>query len=202
MMLMPRQDSTEILGLGEQPLNSPVLSIVAARRAAVLRGRLDPTAAMERDQFNTLRFESGIELVAVVGFVADHSARGSGDKMRLESAFDKGAFRRRRRCNVYGEWKNRAVCLSHDLRTFALLGGLSHVQLPFYATSNVPSIVHSDKSSWPRFADPRPALPTPPWAPQSRSIPGGVGGRSGTRETSPANRLMAHPSASPRKCRS
>ena len=43
-----------------------------------------------------------------------------------------------------------AVCHSHDLRTFAPLG-LSHAEPPFFATTKVPSIKHSDRSSLPRF---------------------------------------------------
>jgi hypothetical protein len=49
---------------------------------------------------------------------------------------------------VDGDRKTRAVCHCHELRTFAPLG-LSHTSAPFFATTNVPSIKHSSKSSSP-----------------------------------------------------
>jgi hypothetical protein len=51
---------------------------------------------------------------------------------------------------VYGDRKTMAVCHSHDLRTFAPLG-LSHAEPPFFATTKVPSMKHSDRSSLPRL---------------------------------------------------
>jgi hypothetical protein len=53
------------------------------------------------------------------------------------------------RRRVDGERKTRAICHRHELRTFAPLG-LSHSESPFLATTNVPSIKHSDKSKSPR----------------------------------------------------
>jgi len=57
-------------------------------------------------------------------------------------------MRRSRRC-VNGERKTSAVCNCHELRTFAPLG-LSHSEPPFLATTNIPSIKHSLRSSSPR----------------------------------------------------
>jgi hypothetical protein len=56
---------------------------------------------------------------------------------------------RRSTFQVNGDRKTRAVCHCHDLRTFAPLG-LSHCPSPFLADTNVPSMKHSDRSSWPR----------------------------------------------------
>jgi hypothetical protein len=50
---------------------------------------------------------------------------------------------------VDGERKTRAVCHCHELRALAPLG-LSHVEAPFLAATNVPSIKHSLRSSSPR----------------------------------------------------
>jgi hypothetical protein len=50
---------------------------------------------------------------------------------------------------VYGDRKTIAVCHRHELRTLAPLG-LSHSEPPFLATTNVPSIKHSDRSRSPR----------------------------------------------------
>src|SRR5215510_16446513 len=57
-------------------------------------------------------------------------------------------MRRSRRC-VNGERKTSAVCNCHELRTFAPLG-LSHSEPPFLATTNIPSMKHSVRSSSPR----------------------------------------------------
>jgi hypothetical protein len=51
---------------------------------------------------------------------------------------------------VNGDRKARAVCHCHDFRTFPALG-VSHGPAPFLATTNIPSMKHSDKSSWPRW---------------------------------------------------
>jgi hypothetical protein len=56
----------------------------------------------------------------------------------------------RSRCNVYGDRKTMAVCHRHELRTFAPLGR-SHCEAPFFATTKVPSMKHSDRSSLPRL---------------------------------------------------
>jgi hypothetical protein len=53
------------------------------------------------------------------------------------------------RRRVDGERKTSAVCHRHELSTLAPLG-LSHSESPFFATINVASIKHSDKSSSPR----------------------------------------------------
>jgi hypothetical protein len=62
---------------------------------------------------------------------------------------DKGDFMRASRIRVQGEWKTRSVCNNHELRTFAPLG-LSHFCAPFFATTNVPSMKHSERFMAPR----------------------------------------------------
>jgi len=42
------------------------------------------------------------------------------------------------------EWKARNARNNHELRTFAPLG-LSHCEAPFFATTKVPSIKHSER---------------------------------------------------------
>jgi hypothetical protein len=105
------------------------------------------------DQLNALLSKAGVELVAVVGLIPDQSGRGIGDKPTLDSVPCKGDFMRRSRCNMYGDRKTIAVCHGHDLRTFAPLG-LSHTEPPFFATTKVPSIKHSDRSSLHRLQCP------------------------------------------------
>jgi hypothetical protein len=56
---------------------------------------------------------------------------------------------RRSRRRVDGEWKTSIVCHHHELRAFAPLS-LTNCVPPFFATTKVPSIKHSDKSISPR----------------------------------------------------
>ncbi len=69
-------------------------------------------------------------------------------KTLIESFADKCDFMHPSRHHVNGDSKTRAVCHRHELRTFAPLG-LSHSKSLFLATTNVPSIKHSLKSSSP-----------------------------------------------------
>ena len=146
---MARQDTTKVLQPSEQPLDFPA-PFVAAQDSTVLGGGLDPIGTVRCDQFDALALERSVQFIAVVGLVPDQSLRGIGDKPVFNSILDKGDFMWRSRCNVYGDRKTMAVCHSHDLRTFAPLG-LSHCEAPFFATTKVPSMKHSDRSSLPRL---------------------------------------------------
>ncbi len=149
VILVARQDATKVLQPSKQSLDLPA-TLVTSKRATVLRGRSSAVAFMRGDQFNTLGSELGVELVTVVGAIPDQSGRGRGDKPAADSVWCKGDFMWRSRCNVYGDRKTMAVCHRHELRTFAPLG-LSHTEPPFFATTKVPSIKHSDRSSEPRL---------------------------------------------------
>jgi len=149
VILMAGQDTTKVLQPGEQPLDFPA-ALVPAQCATNLRNRADSIGTVWCDQLNSLLLQLGIEFVAVVGLVSDQSFRGIGNKPVFNSIFDKGDFMWRSRCNVYGGRKTIAVRHSHDLRTFAPLG-LSHCEAPFFATTKVASMKHSDRSSLPRL---------------------------------------------------
>src|SRR4029078_3745089 len=71
-----------------------------------------------------------------------------------EGSFDKGDLMWRSRSRVHGEWKTRSVCNNHELRTLSPLG-LSHCEAPFFATTKVPSIKHSERSIFPRSSKSR-----------------------------------------------
>src|ERR1035438_648935 len=144
---MSRQDATKVLQPGEQPLDFPA-PLVAAQCPTVLRDRADSFGAMWGNHCDPLLRKLGIEFIAIVRLVTDQSVRGIGDKPAFNSILDKGDFMWRSRCNVYGDRKTMAVCHSHDLRTFAPLG-LSHCEAPFFATTKVPSMKHSDRSNLP-----------------------------------------------------
>lgn len=149
VILMTRKDSTKVLQPGEQSLDLPALS-VPAQYSTVLRDWPYTVGFVRSDDTNALLGHLSVQLIAVVRLIPDQSLRGIGDKPAFKSTLDKGDFMWRSRCNVYGDRKTMAVCHSHDLRTFAPLG-LSHAEPPFFATTNVPSIKHSDRSNLPRL---------------------------------------------------
>jgi hypothetical protein len=131
----------------KQPLDFPA-PLVAPQLPPVLRLRLLPVALVRRDHLNVECLQLRIQRVRVVRLVADQSFRLLIDKPLDESFSHKGDFMRRSRCRVDGDRKTSRVCHCHELRTLAPLG-LSDSSAPFLATTKVPSIKHSDKSSWP-----------------------------------------------------
>jgi len=145
---MPNNQAAEVLQPGEQPLYF-VASTISPQRASVLGRGLLPVASMGRNHLNPSLRQLFVQRVAVVGFVSDQPLRELIDEAFEESVFDKGDFMRRSRRRVDGERKTSAVCHRHELRTFAPLG-LSHSESPFLATTNIPSIKHSLRSSSPR----------------------------------------------------
>jgi len=146
---MARQDAAKVLQPGKEPLDLPA-ALVATQCPTVLRGGADSIGSVRRDQLDSLLLKLGIKFIAVVGFIPDQSFRDIGNKPVFNSIRDKGDFMWRSRCNVYGDRKTIAVCHSHDLRTFAPLG-LSHCEAPFFATTKVASMKHSERSSLPRL---------------------------------------------------
>ena len=73
----------------------------------------------------------------------------SRDNTLGESCFHKGDVRRRRSRHVDGERKTSAFCHGHDLRTLAPLGR-AHPAPPFWATTQVLSMKHAERSHAPR----------------------------------------------------
>jgi hypothetical protein len=138
----------EFVQPGKQALDFPS-SLVATQCPAILSGRPDSIALMWRDQLNAIGCEPFIERITVIGTIPDKSLRSSHGDGLIEGSFDKGDFMWASRIRVHGEWKTCSVRNCHELCTFAALG-LSHFRPPFFATTNVPSIKHSDKSISPR----------------------------------------------------
>ena len=149
MSFIPNLQSAKILQPSIQALDFPAPAI-AAQGSTILSRRLDPIQAMRRNQFNAALSQLRIQRITIVGRIPDQAVRDGQDKSRCESCFHKGDLMRRSTRNVNGERKTSAVCHCHDLCTFAALG-LSHSASPFLATTKVPSIKHSDKSSLPRW---------------------------------------------------
>src|SRR5438128_6818266 len=138
LIFITHNQTAKVLQPREQPLDFPS-SPVAPQWSAVLCDGFLPVPLVRRDHFNTCLSQGLIKRVRVIRLVTNQSSGLLTDKALSESAFDKGDFMRRSRACVDGERKTRAVCHCHELRTLAPLG-LSHVEAPFLAVTNVPSI--------------------------------------------------------------
>lgn len=134
----------ELVKPGERPLDLPP-SLVSAQWAAILTGRLDPVLAMRRNQFDAALCQRLIERITVVGAIPNKSSGSSHRDGFIEGRFDKGDFMWASRSRVHGEWKTMSVSNNHELRTLAPLS-LSHFGSPFFATTKVPSMKHSERS--------------------------------------------------------
>jgi hypothetical protein len=90
-----------------------------------------------------------IEELRVVGLVANEAFGERAYEVGGDGFSGEADLRRRSRRCEYGDRRAMAVCHCHELRTFAPLG-LSHTEPPFFATTKVPSMKHSERSSFPR----------------------------------------------------
>src|SRR3954469_11851145 len=148
MTLVPHNHLAEVTKPGEEALDFPT-PLVAAQLPAVLCLRLAAIAPVRSNHVDAHLLQFGVKWVRVISFVSHEPRRSASNIGCLESVLHKGDFMWRSTFNVYGEWKRRAVCNCHDLCTFAPLG-LSNTEPPFFATTKVPSMKHSDKSISPR----------------------------------------------------
>src|SRR5579859_430698 len=148
MAFVAHDQPTEILQPGKQALDLPAVP-VAAQRTPILGWRFRAVEAMRRDQLNPPARQTGIQRITVIGPVGNQTSGNRLDETSLESWFHKGDFVRRSACNVNGEGNTSAVCHCHEFRALTALG-FSHSVPPFFATTNVPSIKPSVKSSSPR----------------------------------------------------
>src|SRR5678815_2482982 len=137
----------------EQAFNLPTPT-VTPECSTVLRHGLNAIALVWCDQFNALGRKALIERIAVVGKIPNKSSGSSQGEGLIEGSLDKGDFMWRSRSRVHGEWKTCSVRNNHELRTFAPLG-LSHAAAPFFATTKVPSIKHSERLILPRSSKSR-----------------------------------------------
>ncbi len=132
----------------EQALDLPP-SAISPECAGILRYGFDAIALVWCDQFNALGCKSLIERITVVGTIPDKSSGSSHGEGFIESNLNKGDFMWRSRSRVHGEWKTCRVRNNHEFCTFAPLG-FSHCEAPFFATTKVPSIKHSERLILPR----------------------------------------------------
>ena len=132
----------------EKAFNFPTTAI-PSQGATVLRCFAFSVPPVWRNHLNPLGSKGVIERITVIGTIPNNSSGLSHGDNFIEGSLDKGDFMRASRIRVQGEWKTRSVCNNHELRTFAPLG-LSHFCAPFFATTKVPSMKHSERFMAPR----------------------------------------------------
>src|SRR5947209_40653 len=148
MVFITHQNPPEVLQPREQAFDFPA-TLVAAEFSTVLRDGTLAVRFVRRDQLDACFGQFRIQRVRVIRLVANQSLWGIIGEAFNKSFSNKSDFMRRSMLRVDGERKTSAVCHCHELRTLAPLG-LSHFCAPFLATTNMPSIKHSDKSRSPR----------------------------------------------------
>jgi hypothetical protein len=142
------QYPAELVQPCKQAFNLPS-PLVATQYTAILGGWPDATFPVRCDHLNAVDSEFFIERITVIGTIPNKSLGQSHSDNLIDGSFDKGDFMWASRSRVHGEWKTCSVRNGHELRTFAALG-LSHFAPPFFATTKVPSMKHSDRSISPR----------------------------------------------------
>ncbi len=133
---------------GKQTFYLPAF-LIASQDSSILAPRLGPVGFMWGNHLNTSFLQPLVQWITIIRLIANQAFWRCLSKTGLKSWLNKDDFMRRSTLSVHGDRKTRAVCHCHDLRTFAPLG-LSHSESPFLATTKVPSIKPSLKSSLPR----------------------------------------------------
>lgn len=149
-MIIPADDQApEVLQPGEQALDLPTV-LSTAQGAAVLSRRLGAVVTVWGNEFNTLARKLGVERIAVVGAIADQSRGLLAREAMVDGGLDESCFVRRSSRCVKGDRKTSAVRNCHEFRALAPLSG-AHASAPFFATTKLASMKHSDKSRPPRL---------------------------------------------------
>ena len=147
VIIETHRDMAEVAQPGKQPFDLPA-SLVSSQCPAILTLRLDSIRLMRGNHFNTQCVQLLVQRITIISLIPYKAIWRCLSKAGLKSWLNKGDFMRRSTFSVYGDRKTSAVCHCHDLRTFAPLG-LSHSEPPFFATTKVPSIKPSLRSSLP-----------------------------------------------------
>jgi hypothetical protein len=138
------QYPSEFVQPGEQTFNLPA-PLIPAQFSPILGSWSNPIAFVRCYALNVIACALFIERITVVGAIPDKSLRESQGDGCIDGSIDKGDLMWASRSRVHGEWKTCSVRNCHELCTLAPLG-LSHFAPPFFATTKVPSMKHSDKS--------------------------------------------------------
>ena len=129
-------------------------SPITPQRPLILRLGFDAITLVRSNQLNALGSKLEIERITVVGAIPNKSSGSSHGEGFIERSLDKGDLMWRSTSRVHGEWKTCSVRNNHELRTLAPLG-LSHCEAPFFATTKVPSMKHSERLILPRSSKSR-----------------------------------------------
>lgn len=140
-------DPSIVLEPGEEAFYLPTTSAPAQRPAVLSLSTTIPS--VWSDQFDaTLRAESIVQTITVVGSITDHSLRCVGYD-RIQSVLDERYFMRRSACNPDSDRKTMAVDDCHDLGALSALSSPDQ-GAPFLAPAKVPSMKVSVRSRPPR----------------------------------------------------
>jgi len=148
MKVEASRNPAELLQPRKQPLDLPS-SLVTTQDSSVLRRGFLSVRLVRSNHLDTFFSKLCVQRVGVISFVTNQPFGPLRGKTLKESFSNKGDFMRRSRFRVDREWKTRRVCHCHELRAFTALG-LTNSPPPFFATMNVPSIKHSERSISPR----------------------------------------------------
>ena len=147
VMFVSNDQSAEVLKPSEKPFDLPAAP-VPTKRSTVL-GRCDSVSPMRSDHLDAPGSERFVQPVAVVGPIADQTFGLLSNEAMLKGGVDEPDLVRGSTLDVTGDRKTRTVCHGHEFRALAPLG-LSHTAPPFFATTKVPSMKHSERSNPPR----------------------------------------------------
>jgi len=149
MTLISDNQPPEVLQPGEKPFDFPA-AFIPPQLPSVLSFWLRPVAAMWRDQLNAVLFQKIIiELVTVIGFVANEFFRLSGNEKAVKCRFRQRHFMRRSTCKAGGDRKTGSVRNCHDPAPFAPFCPPDCIA-PFFAETKLPSMNASRRSMPPR----------------------------------------------------
>ena len=146
-VVLPADDeSAEVMEPSKQPFHLPAPP-VAAEGPAILG--LAPAAPVGRDHFDAVDLrELPIELVRIIGLVADEPVRHSVEEASGQNILHKLAFGWRSAVDSNGEGKTVTSGDSDDLRALAAPGGADG-KAPFFALANVASTNASSRFNVP-----------------------------------------------------
>lgn len=100
---------------GKEPFDLPAPAI-ASQLAPVLGSGLAAVDLVRRDQLNGMvLLQPGIERIAVVSAISDHSLRRRRGEALLNGGFDEASFMWRSASNPHGDRKTMALRDCHDL---------------------------------------------------------------------------------------
>ncbi|CAM3339977.1 hypothetical protein DEDE109153_11975 [Deinococcus deserti] len=136
-MLFPTDhEAAEILKPCEEPFDPPA-PLISSEGPAILR--LSPITAVGRNHFDTLSRKLDVQLITVIGAVADQSLWEIETEGGVQRVMDQRDFVWTGAGGVDGNRKAVRVGDRHDFGAFTALG-LADLEAPFFALTNVASM--------------------------------------------------------------